>query len=443
MERTLIKNLHDFVGAEVTIAGWVDVRRDHGKLIFIDLRDRTGKVQMVALPNHEEAHKLAGVLRSEWVVSITGVVNKRPEKMINKAELVGDIEIEITDIQILSEADEIPFEKDTELNLDTYLDNLPFTLRSERARNIFTIQASLIEAFREHMSDQGFKEYQNPILVGGDGEGGASAFKVDYYDEKQALLATSPQLYKQMMVGIFERVFTTSKVFRAEKHATTRHLSEVVQMDFEMGFIKSHEDVMDMLESTMRYVVTAVSAEHPDILDKFKIEAPKIPDSIPRLTLREIQQILKSDKGIDCGNEPDLEPAHERAICEWALEKHNSDFVFVTHFPTSKRPFYTYIDEENPEFSKSFDLLFRGLEINSGSQRVHNYDSLIARIKEKGLDPEVFSYYLQAFKYGMPPHGGCSTGLERLTAKFLGLENVKEATLFPRDRNRIDTLLSK
>jgi nondiscriminating aspartyl-tRNA synthetase len=443
MERTHIKNLHDFVGNEVTIAGWVDVRRDHGKLIFIDLRDGTGKVQMVALPNHEEAHKLASVLRSEWVVSITGMVNKRPEKMVNKAEPTGDIEIEITNISILSEAAEIPFEKDTEVNLDTYLDNLPFTLRSERARNIFTIQAALIEAFREHMKDNGFKEYMNPILVGGDGEGGASAFSVDYYDNQRALLATSPQLYKQMMVGIFERVFTTSKVFRAEKHATTRHLSEVVQMDFEMGFIKSHEDVMDMLESTMRYVAATVSAEYPDILDKFKMEAPKVPDAIPRLTLREAQEILKTEKGIDCGNEPDLEPAHERAICEWALEKHNSDFVFITHFPTSKRPFYTYIDEKDPEFSKSFDLLFRGLEINSGSQRVHNYESLIARIKEKGLDPEIFSYYLQAFKYGMPPHGGCSTGLERLTAKFLGLENVKEATLFPRDRNRIDTLLSK
>src|SRR3989344_5461620 len=440
--RIYLNNLHDQTEKEVTVMGWVDTRRDHGKLIFIDLRDRTGKIQMVALPNHSDAHALAEKLRPEWVIAVTGKINIRPEKMINKAEANGDIEIEITNINILSEAKELPFEKDTELNLDTYLDNLPLTLRSERARRIFLVQASIIQTFRESLTKDGFIEYQNPILVGGDGEGGAAAFRVDYYNEKKALLATSPQLYKQILVGVFERVFTTTKVFRAEKHATTRHLSEVVQMDFEMGFIDDHRSVMDVLENTIKKIVQKITEEHKETLDYFKIETPLIPTNFPVLKLREAQKILKETHGINCEKEPDLEPEHERLISLWAKEKHQSDFIFITHFPNGKRSFYTYQDADDEGYSKSFVLLFRGLEINSGSHRVHNYDELVERIKKRGLDPNIFVFYLQAFKYGMPPHGGCSTGLERFTAKLLGLANVKEASLFPRDINRIDTLLS-
>jgi len=443
MNRTYIQDLKNNVGQKVTVAGWVDVRRDHGKLIFLDLRDKTGVLQVVSNAKNEKAHAVVETLHGEWVVALTGVVHKRPEKMVNPELLMGDIEMSIEEVHILSQAQELPFEKDAELNLDTYLDNLPLTLRRERSRDIFTIQASAIEAFREAVRREGFVEYQNPVLVGGDGEGGASAFRVDYYNNKKAFLATSPQLYKQMMVGVFERVFTTAKIFRAEKHATTRHLSEVVQMDFEMGFIESHEDVMNMLQEVMRHMTHRISEKHPDILKKFAIPAPLVPHIIPRLTLREAQTILEHERGIPCVGEPDLEPEHERQICEWAKEKHQSDFIFITHFPTEKRPFYTFIDEKDPTYTKSFDLLFRGLEINSGSQRVHNFDELVRRMRAKGLDPETFSFYLQAFKYGMPPHGGCSTGLERFTARFLGLPNVKEATLFPRDINRIDKLLSE
>ena len=443
MERILLGDLHDHIDKEVTINGWVDVRRDHGKLVFIDLRDRSGTVQMVVKPDHADAHETACKTRAEWTLEVHGKVQKRDEKMTNKDQPNGDLEIVVTGIAVLNEAQEMPFDYRDDVNLDTYLDHLPFTLKNERSQNIFKVQATIIRAFKESMRNQDFLDYSNPVLVGGDGEGGASAFKVEYFKDKTALLATSPQLYKQMLVGVFERVSTVTKAFRAEKHATTRHLSEAVQMDFEMGFVNDDNDVMDVLETTMRDVVTAVTEKHGDILEKFETDAPKIPEgNVPRLALEQIQEILEKEFDIKCKGELDLEPEHERKICEWALKEHGSDFVFVTNFPSSKRPFYTHGEPDKPGISRGFDLLFRGLEINSGAQRIHDYDTLVEKIKENGLDPEVFSFYLQAFKYGMPPHGGCSTGLERLTARMLELSNVKEATLFPRDINRIDTRLS-
>jgi nondiscriminating aspartyl-tRNA synthetase len=240
------------------------------------------------------------------------------------------------------------------------------------------------------------------------------------------------------MVGPFERSMTVAKTFRAEKSATTRHLAELTQLEFEMGFVESHKDVMVMLEKVVRKIATTVAEKHADVLKRMGTEPAALPtEAFPVFTLREAQKIL----GVK--EEPDLEPEHERKICEYAKEKFGSDFVFITHFPTSKRAFYTYSDPENPEFSLSFDLLFRGLEINSGSQRIHNYNELIKKMESRGMNPEKFAFYLMAFKYGMPPHGGCSTGLERLTMKMLGLANVKEASAFPRDMNRIDLSLSR
>ena len=405
------------------IQGWVSVRRDQGKMVFFDFRDRSGAVQGVVLPK-SEALETAKNVRAEYVVSVEGKVNARPEKNVNAGVQNGDIELEVQKMEILSVA-EIPFELGSEVNLDIYLDHLPFTLRSEKSKQIFKVQEAIIQGFRDGMKAQDFTEFQAPALVGGDAEGGASAFEVNYYYDKKAYLATSPQLYKQIMVGVFERAFTTPKIFRGEKHSTTRHLSEYSSLDFEMGFIKDHTDVMAALERTMRLIV-----------DKAGLPVA-MPATIPVLKLREVQKIL----GVST-DEPDLEPEHERAICEWALKEHGSDFVFVTHYPVSKRPFYTYEDEADPGYTKSFDLLFRGLEITTGGQRIHDYTTLIERIKGRKLNPELFSYYLQAFKVGMPPHGGSATGLERLTARLLNLPNVKEATLFPRDLNRIDTLLS-
>lgn len=438
MERTLIGELQPHIGETVRVEGRVDVLRDHGKVAFVVLRDRTSIIQAVAF-----GEMLASVqaLREQYVVALEGLVKERPEKM-RKEEPNGDLEMEIQRVEILAEAAELPFDMACELNLDTYLDNLPLTLRGQRARDIFTVQATIVEGFREYLRSQGFTEYQAPVLVGGDAEGGAAVFKVDYYNDKAAYLATSPQLYKQMMVGVLERVFSIGKVFRAEESATTRHLAEYSSMDFEMGFIKDHRDVMAMTQGVYQHISTLIAERHGDILTRMGVAAPLAPEQFPVLKLREAQEIIEREFGGKAVGEPDLEPEHERQLCEWALKEHNSDFVFVTHYPVKKRPFYTMEDEADRGFTKSFDLLFRGLEITTGGQRVHELAMLEEKARAKGLDPEKFSYYLQAFKYGMPPHGGTGNGLERVTARMLGIANVKEATLFPRDMNRIDVRLT-
>lgn len=443
MERTYIKNLQGKIGQEVSISGWVDVRRDQGKMIFIDLRDVTGKVQMVALPNHEEALAVANQVRPEWVIQVTGKVNERPAKNVKEGAQNGNLEIEILNIEILGKAKELPFDKDTELNLDTYLDNLPLTLRTDRSRAIFKVQSEIIKAYRTFLNQEGFTEFQAPKLIGDDAEGSGEVFEVKYLYDKTAHLATSPQLYKQIMVGIFERVFTTGNVFRAEKHSTSRHLNEYTSIDIEMGFIKDHTDIMAMENKLMKYITNHLQTTCQAEFTLLGAEIPNVPDKIPSLKLREAQALILKETGKDKTNEPDLEPEDERWLCEWSKKEHDSDFCFVTHYPVSKRPFYTFEDEQDIGFTKSFDLLFRGVEITTGGQRRHDYDNLIEGAKMKGLNPDNFSFYLQAFKYGIPPHGGWGMGLERLTAKFLNIANVKEATLFPRDINRIDTLLSK
>jgi len=443
MERTLIKNLKDQINSEVLIKGWVDVRRDHGKLIFIDLRDATGLVQMVALPNNEGVVESASKVRSEYVIEVKGKVNARPEKMVKEGVLNGELEIEILELNVLSEAHELPFDSETDLNMDTKLDYRPLTLRSKKDRAIFKVQAEIVKSFRNFLDSQNFTEFQAPKLVGGDAEGGAEVFKVDYFKNHDAYLATSPQLYKQILAGVYEKVFTVGNVYRAEKHSTSRHINEYTSLDFELGFIKDHTDVMKVLNDLL---VSMVDDLKTNVSTEFKLleaEFPETPKEFPSMKLREVQELIKKETGEDSTNAPDLEPAQERWLCEYAKKEFNSDFIFVTHYPVEKRPMYTYEDEEDRGFTKSFDLLFNGIEIVSGGQRNHDYNVLVQKIKDKGLDPESFSFYLQAFKYGMPAHGGIGMGLERLTAKFLGLDNVKEATLFPRDLNRIDTLLSK
>lgn len=442
MERILISALKQEVGKTVTIEAWVDVARDQGKVAFFDFRDRTGIVQGVVF-GKPEVLEVAKTLKAGYVVSVTGVVNERPEKMRNAKVQNGDIELEITGIAILAEAEPIPFAEDAELNLDTLLDYRPITLRRERERAIFKVQAEILVAYRAYLNSQGFVEFQAPKLVGGDAEGGAEVFKVKYFKGVEASLATSPQLYKQIMAGVFERVFAVGPTFRAEKSATTRHLSEISMMDLEMAFIKDHTDVIMLVTGLMRAIVKHVNETCVTELTLLGQPLALAPETFPTMTLREAQELIKKETGVDKTKEPDLEPEDERFLCEYANKHLNSDFVFVTHFPTSKRPFYTHIDPENPEFTRSFDLLFRGLEMCSGGQRVHRYADLVERIKGKGLDPEKFQFYLQAFKHGIPPHGGIGLGLERLTAKFCGVANVKEATLFPRDINRIDTLTSK
>ncbi len=437
MVRTLIGELSSKVGQEVLIGAVVNIRRDQGKMAFFDFRDRSGVVQGVVF-GKPEVLEIAKTLKVESAVFVTGKVNKRPEKMVNANAQNGDIEIEITKLEPLSVAEALPFEFDADINIDTLLDNRPLTLRRSRDRAVFKVQAAILRGYRNALDKRGFTEFVAPALVGSDAEGGAEVFKVEYFNDKTANLATSPQLYKQIMTGVFERVFTIAKIFRAEKSATTRHIAELTQMDFEMGFIRDERDVMAVLEGVIRDTVAEVATTCPDAFKLLGAEVPALPEKpFPILTLREVQQTLGAEEA------PDLEPEQERKICAWAKENHGSDFVFVTRFPTKKRAFYTYEAPEEAPFSRGFDLLMRGLEINSGAQRIHNHDALVAKIRDRGMDPEKFSFYLQAFKYGMPPHGGCSTGLERFTMKMLNLENVKEATPFPRDMSRIDKLLSE
>lgn len=441
MSRTLISELKNNIDQSITIEASVDVARNQGKMAFFDFRDRSGKVQGVVF-GKPELLEVAKELRSEWVAKVTGKVNKRPEKNVTAGVTNGDIELEITGIEVLAKAEELPFDFTAELNLDTLLDHRPYTLRRPRERAIFKVQHEIIRAYREALTAENFIEFQAPKIAGADAEGGAGAFKIEYLRDKAAYLATSPQLYKQIMVGVFERVFTTGSAFRAEKHATSRHINEIAMLDAEMGYIESQYDIMAVFTKVLRHI--SVHLEK-NCTEEFKIlgaTLPKTPESFPHMKLREAQELIFKETGEDCTHEADLEPQHERWLCEYSLRELNSDFIFITHYPITKRPFYTMEDPENPGYAKCFDLLFRGVEISSGNQRVHTYETLVEKMKWKGLDPDNFSFYLQAFKSGMPPHGGWGMGLERLTQKYLGLENVKEAALFPRDINRIDNRLS-
>ncbi len=444
MERTLIKDLNEKTGTEVLIKGVVDVARDQGKVAFFDFRDRTGKVQGVVF-GKPEVLEMAKTLKAEFAVAITGMVNARPEKMVKADVVNGDIELEITAITVLNKSDSLPFDLTEDLNIETEMDYRPLTLKRDKERAIFKVQAEIVKAYKDYLVSIGCTEFQAPKLIGEDAEGTGEVFKTDYFKGRSAYLATSPQLYKQIMVGVFERVFTVGNVFRAEKHATTRHLNEYTSLDAEFGFIDSHVDLMTIESKLLSYVVSELQKNCEAEFKILNATLPLIPESetFPHMKLREAQELIKKETGVDKTNEPDLEPEDERWLCEYANKNLNSDFIFITHYPISKRPFYTYEDENDVGFTKSFDLLFRGVEITTGGQRVHSHEALVEKAKAKGLNPENFSFYLQAFKYGIPPHGGWGMGLERLTQKFLGLASVKEASLFPRDINRIDVLLSK
>ncbi len=442
MQRTLISDTISQVGKGVLIQGWVQTRRNLGKIIFLDIRDRTGLIQVVCAPtelgdDYEEAKKVRG----EFVAQISGIVNKRGAKNVNSDLATGEIELLAKNFKILAEAESLPLDLgDEKIGLDVYLDHLPITLRTQKKQAVFTIQAEIVEAFRAFLRGEGFTEFQAPKIVGSSTEGGANVFKVKYF-EHQAFLAQSPQFYKQIMVGIFERVFCVGNVYRAEEHATTRHLNEYTSLDFEMGFIKDHTDVMAVETEFLRYLMEHLKGKCAKELKLLRVDLPKVPKTIPSLKLREVQKIVKKETGVDHTEEPDLEPNEEQFISDYIKKKDDSDFVFITHYPTKKRPMYTYPDEADPDYTKGFDLLFRGVEITTGGQRINNYEQLVSNIKKWGLKPENFSFYLEAFKYGMPPEGGLAIGLERLTAKLLGIENIKEATLFPRDMNRIDLQL--
>lgn len=434
------------VGKEVLLKGWVRTRRDHGKLIFLDLRDRSGIVQLVVNPKvSENAYKIAQELRPEYVVELKGQVKKRPENTINKDLPTGEVEVEVQEINIIAKAQTLPFDmggEDLNLELPTLLDNRTLTLRHPKISAIFKVQKTIASSFRKTLKEEGFTEIFVPTIVGSATEGGAEVFPLNYYQYK-AYLAQSPQLYKQMMVGVFERVFTIAHAYRAEPSVTTRHLSEYVSLDAEMGFIDSYEDLMDMAEKVVKEMFACVEEKNQEELKLFGVSLPPHKNPFPRLKMREAQEIIFKRTKKDHRSEPDLNPLDEKEICQWALEESGVPFVFITHYPTKKRPFYTMPDPKDAEYTLGFDLLGINEEWVTGGQRINDYEMLLSHIKKWGNKPEQFELYLQAFRYGMPSEGGFAMGLERITKDLLGLSNVREASLYPRDMERIDGKLQK
>jgi len=440
MIRTYIKDLAEKVGEEVVIKGWVNIRRDQGKMIFLDFRDMTGVIQGVILPNQVEALEQGKKLRQEFVVEVRGKINQRPEKNKKVGILNGDIELEILKIVILAEAEPLPFDMSVDgfnLDLKTELDNRALTLRHPRNQAVFKVLETVIDSFREVMKGENFFEFQAPCIVPATAEGGAEVFKINYFN-KSAYLTQSPQLYKQIVMSAFERCFSVNKIFRAEPSATTRHITEIVSLDAEFAFIDSWTDVRDMAEKTIKYILNQIQERNSEHLKTLGAELPTMIEKTPTLSLREAQQKIFEVYNRDNRNDKDLSSQDEIEICEIIKKETGSDFVFVYGYPTKKKPFYVYPNPDEPEFNEGVDLICRGRELLSGGRRINNFEQLEKHVKEWDLDPKTISMFLQAFKYGVPPEGGFAFGAERITMQFLNLQNVRQAVIFPRDMNRID-----
>lgn len=445
LNRTYTKDLSGKVGETITLAGWVNVRRDQGKMVFFDFRDMTGFVQCVVLPNHAEAIESAKEIRPEWVLKVEGIVNKRPAKNINPNVASGDVELEVTKIEVLSKAEALPFDMSNEgynLELTTELDNRALVLRQPKIQAVFKVQETIIDSFREFMKKNNFFEFQAPAMVPATAEGGAEVFKIDYFDKK-AYLTQSPQLYKQIVMSAFERCFSVNKVFRAEPSSTTRHLTEIVSLDAEMGFIDSWTDTRDMAEETVRFILQQVEKKNSDHLKLLGATLPTMIEKTPTISLTEAQQKIFDKNGRDVRGEKDLNAQDERELCEIIKEETDSDFVFVYGYPTRQKPFYVYPNPENPEFNEGVDLLCRGVEWLSGGRRINDYNQLLDHVEKWKMDPSKVKMFLEAFKYGVPPEGGFALGAERMTMQLLGLQNIRQASMFPRDMNRIDERLTE
>ena len=444
--RTLIKDTVEKIGEEVIIKGWVHIRRDHGKIIFLDVRDRSGLIQVVVIPQVSQgAYDVAIGIRSEFVVEIIGKINPRPEKLVNPKLFTGKIELEAKEIKVLAKAEPLPFDmggEDLNLELPTLLDHRALTLRHPKIQAIFKIQSVIIDAFREFLKKEDFMEFQAPSIAPAVAEGGAEVFHVDYFGHN-AYLSQSPQLYKQIVMTAFERVFSVNKVFRAEPSFTTRHLTEFVSLDAEMGFIDSWLDVRDMAESVVRFILKRVSDQCGKELDMYNATLPVMLDKTPTLSLTEVQQKIFEFSGRDVRSEKDLNPEDEREICSIIKKETGSDFVFVYGYPTKKKPFYVYPNPEDPEHNEGMDLLCRGVEWLSGGRRINDYQQLMSHVKEWKMDEKTITMFLEAFKYGVPPEGGFAFGAERMTMQILQLENMRQVSMFPRDVERIDERLSK
>lgn len=436
MERIVTSDIASHTGTQATVKGWLHKKRLLGGLNFITLRDRTGIAQAL-ISDKQELEKLRG-LQIGTVFALTGTV-VADERAPGGAEL-HEVTVEI----ITPVIDESPIEIDKPLshkpdNLDTLFDHRVIGLRNLQERAIFEVQSTITHSMRDFFYEQGMTEMHTPKLLAEATEGGAEVFTLDYFD-KTATLAQSPQFYKQMMVGVFERVFEIAPVYRAELSATTRHMTEYTSVDGEMGFI-TLDDLTVFLGDLLRRVVNDVWDKHESELKKWNATKPVLADTIPVISMAEIHELYSKANGTSTVGEKDLRPDEEKWICEYAKKQLGSEAVFVSEWPSSEMKFYHKANEQNPELADRVDFLFRGVEITTGSMREHRYEKVVEQLNslvaEGASEDPGFEPFLSAMRYGMPPHGGFGLGLERVTQKIIGLNNVKEATLFPRDINRL------
>lgn len=403
----------DYEGKEVLVNGAVHKIRDMGDVAFIILRKREGLVQTVY--EKESTEFLLKDLTEEATVVVRGMVKK-------EKRAPHGFEIRLKEIRILSSPSAtMPLAVNKwkmNTSLETKLDLRPLSLRNIRERAKFRIQEGLIRGFRDFLHAEGFTEIHSPKIGARGAEGGANLFRLEYF-HKHAVLAQSPQFYKQMMVGVFDRVFEAAPVFRAEKHNTKRHLNEYTSLDFEMGYIDSFQDIMEMETGFLQYTMALLQKEYERELEILSVTIPKT-DQIPQVRFDEAKKLVAEKYDRPIRNPYDLDPEEEILIGQYFKEEMDADFVFVTHYPSKKRPFYAMDDPADPTYTVSFDLLFHGLEITTGGQRIHDYQTLLKKIEDRGMTQEGMEQYMMVFLHGMPPHGGLGIGLERLTMKLLG-----------------------
>lgn len=424
----------DLFQKQVIVRGAVHAVRDMGEFSFVVLRKYEGLVQCVF-----EAGKVTGAeascIREGMTLEVTGIASR-------EERAPEGFELKVSEVRVLSEPAKdsimpLPISKwKMGTSLETKLSLRPIALRNIRERAIFKIQEGIVRGFRNFLYENHFTEIRTPKIVAGNAEGGANVFKLEYFGKK-AFLAQSPQVYKQTMVGVYDRVFEAAPVFRAEKHNTTRHLNEYTSLDFEMGYIDGFEDIMDMEAALLTYTFELLKKEYDKELKILNVELPST-ENIPAVRFDEAKQLVAEKYDRKIKNPYDLEPEEEILIGKYFKEEYGSDLVFVTHYPSKKRPFYAMDDPADNKFTLSFDLLFKGMEITTGGQRIHSYEAQVEKMLKRGMDPAEFNDYLMIFKHGMPPHGGLGIGLERLTMKILDEQNVRETTLFPRDVSRLE-----
>jgi len=425
MNRFLIKDAKQKAGEKILIMGRVMNIRKLSAVTFAQLQDYTGFIQTVW---EKEIEAKVGD-----AIEVTGEV-KADERAKGGCEILGE-SLKVINTSI----EELPIDlskKDLNLQLPTLLDWRALSLRHPKIQAIFKLYDLLLKHYGLVLRENGFTEIKTPKILGAASEGGANFFKIKYFDQS-AFLAQSPQFYKQIMVGVFDRVFEIGSTFRAEPHFTTRHVNEYISLDAEMGFIAGFGDVMAMLNKVLVEVFVKVKEEGTDFLALYNIDDISVPKEIPVIKLSEIREIIKKKYNHEIAEGTDIDPEGERLAGRYAKEEFNSDFIFITHYFWKDKPFYTMPSPDNAEETEGFDLIYKGVELATGSQRIHKYDELVSNMKKKGVKPDGMEYYLDVFKFALPPHGGWGMGSERLIQQMLGLSSIKEAVLFPRDVKRL------